>query len=130
MDPMNVRTLALALLGALAIAGCATTSVSNLTPRTLPMTADRTYPFELTWDTALRGVKPDDVKAWVVIDGILYPMTRVPVAVNRWEARVPIAPGRTYVPYKYRVDYIAPNVVSKRVNSEWSPEYRLVVPQR
>lgn len=130
MRPMNVRTLALAVLGALALAGCAPTSVSNLTPRTLPMTADRTYPFELTWNTGLRKVKPDDVKAWVVIDGLLYPMTRVPVAVNRWEARVPIAPGRTYVPYRFRIDFLEPNLGNATYNSEWSQEYRLVVPQQ
>lgn len=132
MNPMNVRPTALALLGALAFAtaGCAPSSVSNLTPRTLPVTSTRTYPFEVNWDTRLRGVKSEDVKAWVVIDGALYPMTRVPVAENRWEALVPIAEGRTYVPYKYRFDYFVAGPTGKSKTSEWSQEYRLVVPQQ
>ncbi len=128
MGPMNVRPLAVAILGALALAGCVPTSVSNLTPRTVAATPTRTYPFEVTWDTSRRGVNADAVKAWVVIDGVLYPMTRVPVALNRWEALVPVPEGRTYVPYKYRFDYSIPGVVSKTPTSEWSAEYRLVVP--
>jgi hypothetical protein len=128
MTPMIVRSWAVAVLGALALAGCVPTSVSNLTPRTVPANPTRTYPFEVTWNTARRGVKTDAVSAWVVIDGVLYPMTRVPVAANRWEALVPVPAGRTYVPYKYRFDYSIPGVVSKTPTSEWSQEYRLVVP--
>lgn len=130
MTSMNVRASLMALLGALLLAGCAPTSVSNLTPRTVPVTATRTYPFEVTWDTSRRGVKAEAVKAYVVIDGTLYPMTKVPVVFNRWEALVPIPEGRTYVPYKYRFDYVIPGVASRMPTSEWSPEYRLVVPTR
>lgn len=126
---MNVRTSTLLLLAALALGGCTTSSVSNLTPRTLTSTPTRTYPFEVSWDTSLRGVKPDDVRAWVVIDEALYPMTRVPVAQNRWEALVPIPEGRMYVPYKYRFDYSISGPTGKSRTSEWSQEYRLVVPQ-
>jgi hypothetical protein len=130
MEPMNVRPWALAILAAVTLAGCAPTSVSNLTPRTVPVSSTRTYPFEATWDTSWRGVKYEDVKAWVVIDGTLYPMTRVPVAQNRWEALVPIPEGRTYIPYKYRFDYTTPGVGTRKTASEWSPEYRLVVPPK
>jgi len=50
--------------------------------------------------------------------------------LNRWEARVPIAPGRTYVPYRFRIDFLEPNLGNATYNSEWSQEYRLVVPQQ
>lgn len=127
---MNVRLPAMAMLGALLLAGCAPTTVSNLTPRSVPANPTRTYPFEVTWDTSRKGVKSEEVKAFVVIDNTLYPMTRVPVAHNRWEALIPISEGRTYVPYKYRFDYIIPGITSKTRTSEWSPEYRLVLPTR
>lgn len=130
MEGMNVRPWALAILTAVTLVGCAPTSVSNLTPRTVPPNPSRTYPFETSWDSSWRGLKYEDVKAWVVIDGTLYPMTRVPVAVNRWEALVPIPEGRTYVPYKYRFDYSIPGVTGRKPMSEWSPEYRLVVPPK
>ena len=42
MEPMNVRPWALAILAAVTLAGCAPTSVSNLTPRTVPVSSTAT----------------------------------------------------------------------------------------
>lgn len=127
---MNVRVwmLAVGAGAALVLAGCSTTSVSNFTPRTVPATPTRIYTFEASWDSMRRGVKAEDVKAWVDMDGELYPMTRVPVARNRWEAAIPVSEGRTYVAYKYRFDFKYPGITSRNVESVWSPEYRLVLP--
>lgn len=94
----------------------------------MPAAPTRIYNFEASWDSMRRGTNPDDVKAWVDMDGRLYPMTKVPVARNRWEAAIPVSEGRTYVPYKYRFDFKYPGVTSKSVESVWSPEYRLVIP--
>ena len=127
---MNPRPFAALFLMVLLIAGCATTEVSNLTPRTLPATPARTYPFEVTWDSSRRGVKTDDVHAWVMVDQTLYPMTRVASTVNRWAAEVPIPDGKSYVPYKYKFEYTYPGIDSHVVKSEWSSEYRLVIPQQ
>ncbi len=126
---MNLRPLAVLFMMVFLIVGCANTEVSNLTPRTLPLTPSRTYPFEATWDSNRRGVKNEDVHAWVMVDQTLYPMTRVASTANRWEARVPVPEGKTYVPYKYKFEYIYPGIDTQFVKSEWSPEYRLVVPQ-
>ncbi|MFM7102584.1 MAG: hypothetical protein ACKO3N_15600, partial [Verrucomicrobiota bacterium] len=76
------------------LAGCSSTHTSNFTPRSIPLTPARTYPFEAEWDSIRRGVDPAKVKAWVVVDNQLYPMNRVPVAPRRWEAQVPIVEGR------------------------------------
>ena len=130
-DPkMNLRSWAAGSLALLTFAGCSTTSVSNFTPRTVPPVPTRTYPFEASWDSMRRGVKAADVQAWVVIDGQLYPMTPVPKAHNRWEAAIPVADGRVYVPYKYRFDFKVPGIRSKSQESVWSPEYRLVIPEK
>lgn len=126
---MNARQPAALLLGVLLLAGCAS-EVSNLTPRTFPVSTARTYPLEVTWDSSRRGVRNEDVKAWVMVDQVLYPMTRVPNTVNRWEARVPVPEGKTYVPYKFKFDYTYPNIRTRSQQSEWSPEYRLVIAQR
>ncbi|MEI6341191.1 MAG: hypothetical protein WCR07_04485 [Verrucomicrobiota bacterium] len=127
---MNVRSwlVCLTACSALLLAGCSTTSVSNFTPRTVPSNPSRMYSFEASWDSMRRGVKPEDVQAWVDMDGQLYPMTRVPVARNRWEAAIPISDGRSYVAYKYRFDFKYPGVTTRHVESVWSPEYRLVIP--
>jgi hypothetical protein len=115
---------------ALLLGGCTASSSKNLTPRTIPLTPTRTYPFEIEWDSVRRGVRPEDVRAFVMVDQQLYPMTPVPVARNRWEAQIPVAEGRTYVPYKYKFEYRYPGVTTRHSTSVWSPEYRLVIPQQ
>lgn len=112
------------------LAGCSSTHTSNFTPRSIPLTPTRTYPFEAEWDSIRRGVDPSKVQAWVMVDNQLYPMNRVPVAPKRWEAQVPVVEGRTYVPYKFRFDYEYPGLGKKLTNSIWSAEYRLVIPQK
>ena len=115
------------------LAGCSglsTTKASNtnLTPRQIPLNANSTYLFETTFDSIRRGVDPTSVKAWVMIDTQLYPMARVPNTANRFEALVPLPPGRTNVPYKYKFEFAYPGIRYREVNSDWSPEYRLVIP--
>jgi hypothetical protein len=127
MNPMNLRPFAVLSLATVLLAGCVSSDVSNLTPRTLPASVSRSYPFEVTWDSKRRGVSSDDVKAYVMVDQVLYPMNRVPNTENRWEARVPLPEGKTYVPYKFKFDYTYPGVTSRFLQSEWSGEYRLVV---
>ncbi|KAB2673293.1 MAG: hypothetical protein DVB31_04030 [Verrucomicrobia bacterium] len=125
---MNPRLPAALLLGVLLLAGCAS-EVSNLTPRAVQISPTRTYSVEVTWDSRRRGVKNDEVKAWVMVDQTLYPMNRVPHTVNRWEARIPVPEGKTYVPYKFKFEYMVPEITTRTLQSEWSQEYRLVVAQ-
>jgi hypothetical protein len=117
-------------LAAGGIAGCTGSKNVNLTPRRLPATASSTYLFETTFDTRRRGADPESVIAWVDVDATLYPMNRVPNTVNRFEAMVPLPPGKTYVPYKYKFEFAYPGVRDRQRNSTWSPEYRLIVPQQ
>ncbi|HTI70768.1 MAG TPA: hypothetical protein VMF06_12435 [Candidatus Limnocylindria bacterium] len=115
------------------IAGCSnlsTTQVSNtnLTPRQVPANPNSIYLFETTFDSIRRGVDPSSVKVWVMVDTQLYPMARVPNTANRFEALVPLPPGRTNIPYKYKFEFAYPGVGTRLVNSDLSPEYRLVIP--
>ena len=113
---------------ALFAAGC-TTGTTNLTPRTVPAQPDSIYSFEVQWESPRRGSTAANSDAYVMVDARLFPMSRVPQSVNRWEAAVPLPPGQTYVPYKYKFDYWYPGLGRGVVtNSEWSPEYRLIVP--
>jgi hypothetical protein len=124
--------MALALVGAALLAavgaGCAGSRNTNLTPRTLPATPESSYLFETTFDSRRRGVDPASAKAWVMLGQELYPMQRVPNTENRFEALVPLPPGQTYWPYKYKFEYEYPSTLSRERNSTWSQEYRLVVP--
>lgn len=111
------------------LVGCSLSGSKNYTPSTLPAAATQLYPFEVAWNSSRRGVDPDDVRAFVMLDGALYPMSKVPVARDRWEAKVPIPEGRMYVPYKFKFEYEYPGLTKSLTNSVWSPEYRLVIEQ-
>ncbi len=109
--------------------GCET-GTTNLTPRAVPPQVDSIYPFEVQWESPRRGSTAAKADAMVMVDAKLYPMSRVPGTVNRWEAAVPLPPGMSYVPYKYKFDYWYPGLGRVVItNSQWSPEYRLVVPR-
>lgn len=116
------------LLGSL-LAGCAPTYV-NLTPRNQPREESSVYPFEVQWDTRRRGAQNSDVRAYVMVDEQLYPLTRVQGTDNRFEGKVPLPPGKSYIPYKFKFDYHYPGLPNRLLGSDWSPEYRLVLPQK
>jgi hypothetical protein len=125
---------AILMAATVVLAGCAevsTTKVSNtnLTPRTIPTDAGSTYLFETTFESIRRSVDPSSVKAWVMLETQLYPMARVPNTLDRFEALVPLPPGKTYLVYKYKFEFSYPGLGTHEVNSDWSQEYRMVVPQ-
>lgn len=121
-----VLGLGLGLLGL--TTGCST-EVTNLTPRAVPPQPDSIYPFEVQWESPRRGSTSAKANAYVMVDAKLYPMSRVPRTVDRWEAAVPLPPGKAYVPYKFKFDFWYPGLGrTVLTNSDWSPEYRLVVP--
>jgi hypothetical protein len=113
----------------LAAAGCSTTSVTNLTPGTLPRNPDGLYPFEASWDSTRRGVGTN-VHAYVVIETNLYPMMHVPLTRDRWEAQVPIKGDASYVPYRFKFDFGYPGVGVQLLNSDLSPSYRLTITEK
>lgn len=117
-----------AAIGLGLLVGCST-DVTNLTPRAVPPQPDSIYPFEVQWESPRRGSTSAKVNAYVMVDAKLYPMSRVPRTVDRWEAAVPLPLGKAYVPYKYKFDFWYPGLGRTILtNSDWSPEYRLVVP--
>ena len=115
-------------LAAAAMAGCAMHEATNLTPRKLPREADNLYHFEISWKTARRGVNTTNVQAYVMVGENMYPMKPVPLTDTRFEASVPLPPGKTYIPYRYRFDYDYPGLGYTYKNSDLSPSYRLIVP--
>ena len=112
----------------LIVAGCTPTSL-NLTPSHAPASTNGFYAFEVQWDSPRRGANSPEVKAYVVIETNLYPMTRIANTPNRWEALAPLPPGRSYVPYHYKFDYQYPELRQKALASDLSEEYHIVVPR-
>ncbi len=111
----------------LVVAGCAPSYV-NLTPHTVPPVTGSVYPFEVQWTSPRRGANNANVEASVVIGTNFFPMTRVPNTANRWEARIPLPPGRSTVNYYYKFDYEYPGLPKRIESSDRSMEYMISVP--
>jgi hypothetical protein len=126
----RARNVILLAAAAATLAGCAPSQTANYTPGSIPVASARTYPFEVEWKSSRRGVDPEQVRVFVMIDDRLHPMSRVASVANRWEARIPVADGREVVPYRFKFEYPYPGLGTVHHNSEWSPEYRLVVSGR
>lgn len=124
-----VQTAVCVALVAIAGAGCAVSRNTNLTPRSLPMAVDSSYLFETTFTSDRRGVDPESVKAWVMIDLQLYPMQRVPNTENRFEALIPLPPDRNIVRYNYKFEYVYAGTSARLFDSKISPEYTLAIPR-
>ena len=127
---LSLPATAVTLMAVWLAAGC-TSNTTNLTPRTGPAQPDSIYSFEVQWESPRRGSTAAKSAAYVMVGSRLFPMSLVPNSQNRWEAAVPLPQGETYVPYKYKFDFWYPGLGrGVLTNSEWSPEYRLVVPAR
>ena len=122
------KLVLLAAVAALA-GGCAPTYV-NLTPRKVPRMPENVYPFEVQWDSPRTGANNPDVKAYVRVGTEFFPMSRIPNTTDRWEARVPLPPGRTLVQYSYKFDYTYPGTPFPQAASDRSPEYSIIVPRQ
>ena len=85
----NVFALVLSAV-ALVLAGCGTTSLTNLTSTVQPRNPNNLYLIEYQWDTTKQAVRPDSVKPTVITGFETYEMRPVLNMTNRWEALVPI----------------------------------------
>jgi len=76
-----------------------------MTPRATPRTADGWYTIEAQWDSSQQTVRQETIEPWVVVGTELYPMQRVPLLTNRWEAAIPVPDGQRFVNYRLKFDY-------------------------
>lgn len=114
--------LALAVL----VPGCMTTnSITNLTPRTLPRSADGLYPIEARWDSNQRSIREDSFTPYVLVGTDFYPMVRTPLTVNRWEALVPIPASQKFLTYRFKFDYLYNGIPARRPDSKLSQGYQI-----
>jgi hypothetical protein len=119
------KLFALLLLPAL-LAGC-TTSITNLAPSRCPRDPSGYYRVEAAWYSRREVIRPDSFKPLVVVGFETYPMRRVPVVTDRWEAYIPVPAGKDTVLYHYKFDFLDDAFGKPRPNSLMSRDYQLKI---
>ena len=99
--PMLYKAWPCLLILALA-AGCATPSVVNLTPGSLPPSESGFYRIEMAWE-GRPGVVKDSVRPVLMVGQEDYPMEAVPLTEGRWETLIPFPEGRREIHYQYKI---------------------------
>jgi len=118
----------LPLLPVLLLAGCATTTITRLTPGEQPRNANNLYPVEVAFDSAQQSLRWDSLQPAVLVNGQLLPLRPVPMVKNRWEGLVPVPAGVDTVNYRFKFDYLYNNFgTAPKPNSVFSKTYALKV---
>jgi hypothetical protein len=112
------------LLAPLLLAGC--TTFTNLTPQRQIRNANNLYPVEVAFNTRRQALKWESLQPFVNVGTDFYPMRPTLMMTNRWEALVPIPPGKNEIRYRYKFDFKY-NAVGDQPQSDSaiSPEYTL-----
>lgn len=109
-------------------AGCST--VTNLTPSQHVRNSEGLYPCEVEWMSRQHSLRPESIKAYVVIDLESYPMQRTYLLSNRWETLIPVSTNLKHLTYRFKFDYEYDSVPRPRPNSLLSRPYQLTIIQR
>ena len=115
------------LLLPLLLAGCATTTITNLTPSRQVRKENGQYPFEVELRSRQQSLVKDSIKAYIVIGLDQFPMQRVPMLTNRWETLVPITADKDVITYRYRFDYEYRGIPAHRPDNAQSKHYQLFI---
>ncbi len=112
---------------AIALVGCASSIITNLTPSTMPRNATGLYPIEMEMDTSQQTLRLDSVTPMVVVGFDTYPMKQTLKTLNRWEAMVPISSKTNSIVYSFKVNYLYNRFGKPGQGSKLSQEYTLTL---
>jgi hypothetical protein len=124
MTKTRLGLIALALL-AVCVAGCSTTTITNLTPSRLPRKESGLYQFAAEYSSRQQSLIKESMQAFVVIGNEQYPMQRTPMLTNRWETLVPVPADQDLVTYRFRFNYDYRSIPDRKSNSRESKYYQL-----
>jgi len=109
----------------LLLVGCATNSITNLTPTVQPRNAKGTYPIEAIWQSNQQSLQDETVTAYVTVGLESFPMQPTPLLKNRWGVEIPIPADQKHIYYRFKFDYQYRGMPMPRSDSLLSEEYRL-----
>jgi hypothetical protein len=100
-----LKKLTPVLLFSLVLTGCATSTITRLTPRQAARSADGLYPIEAVLYSDQQSLRWDTIDASVLVGSQTYPMHMTPLMTNRWETLIPIPPNVDTIEYQFKLDY-------------------------
>ena len=121
IDNLPIKVLLVVIL----LAGCATNTITNLTPRELPWSQTGLYPVEAMYKSNLRTLDPASIKPIVIFNNQAFPMRQTQLTEGRWETLVPIPDGTRVINYHFKFDYEYSAVMMRGAYSKLSPPYQL-----
>ncbi len=124
---LNVKKVLPLFLLPWLLVGCATDTITNLTPSRLPRKDNGQYPFAVEWNSRQQSLIRDSIKAYVVVGLDQYPMQRTPMLTNRWETLVPVPQDKNVVTYRYKFDYEFRGFPTHQLDSKLSRYYQLFI---
>jgi hypothetical protein len=125
---LMVKKLLPVFLLSLAMAGCATTSITNLTPKRELRNDNGSYSIEAALHSQQQSLRWESIKPQVIVEKDFYPMRPTPMMTNRWETLIPVPPGNNVVYYRFKFDYKYNAFGSApQGDSMLSPIYRLQI---
>jgi hypothetical protein len=101
--------LGLGIIASLTLAGCKTTSVTNLTPASLPANPSQIYTISARIKPTGANFVSGTVRPSIVIDGQRYSMTKSPLGEDIFEFDYQLAPGRNELAYYFEYTYQVSN---------------------
>ena len=115
------------LLLALALIGCATSTLINLTPSHQPRNPNGVYPIEMALENSQQTLRYETLTPYVVVGFEFYKMRPTLRMTNRWEALVPVPADVNSIRYHFKVDYMYNRMGAPGKGSRLSEEYKLTL---
>lgn len=109
------------------LSGCASSQISNLSPRVMKRSLDGLYTLEARWDSNVHSVRGHTMTPYVVVGTQFYPMQRSAANADYWQATVPVSAGQRFVSYRFKFDYYKGGVAQHHGDSKRSPFYQLEI---
>jgi hypothetical protein len=124
---LTIKRLIAWTLPSLALLGCATSTITNLTSTQQPRNPTGQYLVEYAWDSNDATIHPDTITPYILIGFEVFKMQPTPKVKNRWETYIPVKANESFVRYRFRVDYEFNQFGKPGKGSKLSPEYKLIV---
>jgi len=113
-----------ALAVAVLLTGC-TGTFTNLSATRQPRNANQLYPVGVAFHSRQQTLRWDSIKPFALVGDQAYPLTKTPLAENRWEGFIPAPAGAKEIEYRYKFEFEYNAFGPPQTDSAASPVYKL-----